>query len=114
MDLAIEALPVRSPSPLGATPTTTSTLDKLPPISPLAPSGGGTSSSSGGEEGERICTVLMQNTCTELKASMGHILNEVSSCTQLSDIHLSSYTSIICIVFATLGADCRDQDTKSH
>ena len=82
MELAIEPSPVRSPSPLGATPNA-STFDKLPPISPPLGSGGaggGRSDSSGGEEGERICTALMQNASTELKDSMGHLLNEVSYC----------------------------------
>lgn len=73
MELGIKVSPMRSPSPVGSQQQcseiplspTGSRLAVLPPIS----EGGG---------GEGVCTALMQNTCTELKDTMGHLLNQVS------------------------------------
>lgn len=73
MEIGIKS-PVRSPSPSShpLSPTGGSRLAKLPPIPSDA--------SSVGSEGERFYATpaLMQTACTELKVSMGHLLNEVS------------------------------------
>ena len=61
--------PVRSPSP--SQPLSPTRLAKLPPIS-LTDDGG-----SGEGEGARVTPALMQSACSELRDSMGHLLNEV-------------------------------------
>lgn len=65
MELGIKASPVRGSSPHQlpaiAEALSPTRLAKLPPIA-----------------GDHPTNVLMQNACTELKDSMGHLLSEVS------------------------------------
>ena len=53
--------------------------------------------------------VLMQNACTELKDSMGHLLSEVSPSVTVGELsHHESETSISVVIHACcyVGADC--------
>lgn len=109
MELGIKVSPMRSPSPVGShqqcseipLSPTGSRLTVLPPIS-----------EGGGGEGATVCTVLMQNTCTELKDTMGHLLNQVSSAILAN--HNACMHVYICSGHKHIDSDCRSQNTESN
>ena len=104
MELGVKS-PVRSPSP--SHPLSPTRLAKLPPIAP------GGKDAAGEQSAPFYATPsLMESACTELRDSMGHLLDEVR--------HLSRLATCIYVELRddTLpipaGPECRDKNTEGH